>query len=119
MQTLDAPISVIVTCQDDQSLHPTLRSIGITGLRMTLNPPTHSGRAQVLQRLIGRKGVKFDGDVGTVTLTCEGYLGGDLAQLLDRAIHFASLRIIAANKKTKSNDIFVESNQEFSMYEWL
>jgi SpoVK/Ycf46/Vps4 family AAA+-type ATPase len=101
--------------QDINNLHPTLRSVVILGKSVELTPPNKVGRAQVLwarlekeketmstysfrwqilERVLVRKGLKSTADLDELSHNCEGYLGADLEQLVERALHAASSRSV-------------------------
>ena len=118
LQTLELPLSVVATCQDEQALHASLRSIGIVGLRVSLNPPNHAGRTQMLECLLKRRSLRLDGDANAITLTCEGFHGSDLLQLVERATHYASLRVLSTHAADRSDgDKLQKIRESFALYD--
>jgi SpoVK/Ycf46/Vps4 family AAA+-type ATPase len=85
----------IVTVQHTTALNPVLLKPHLFPTQLNIPPPSQEARAKIIRRLMMQRGLSLEFvDLQTVALNCEGYLGIDLAQLIERAVHVASLRFL-------------------------
>lgn len=102
-------VAILATSQSNTSIHADLLHPFYLMHQLTLHAPNMKSRASILQKIISKKGLLLCGDHGEildeqgsvaasellrVALRTDGYLGGDLEQLIDRAVHAASVLMI-------------------------
>lgn len=102
-------IAIVATAQSPSALHADLMHPKYILQQVPLPSPNMKSRIHILQTIISRKGLLLCGDHGDpieiasptaqtelsrVALRTDGYLGADLEQLVDRAVHAASVRLI-------------------------
>lgn len=102
-------IAIVATAQSTSALHSDLMHPKYILQQVPLPAPNMKSRIHILQTIISRKGLLLCGDHGDpieiaspaaqtelsrVALRTDGYLGADLEQLIDRAVHAASVRLI-------------------------
>jgi len=106
-------VFVVITCQNENSLHERIRNSKVINRIMKLKPPSKEGRKEILELVVkekcgwkkedgqkesGSRKMKGNGiqprDLNYVTLAglTEGYLPRDLKDLTDRAVHQAVMR---------------------------
>ena len=113
-------IAIVATSQSSSSLHADLLHPFYVLHQLTLHAPNMKSRASILQKIISRKGLLLCGDHGEildihghhasselsrVALRTDGYLGGDLEQLIDRAVHAASVLMIESQTDGAGEDL--------------
>lgn len=102
-------IAIVATAQSTSALHSDIMHPKYILQQVPLPSPNMKSRIQILQKIVSRKGLLLCGDHGDpievnspaaqselsrVALRTDGYLGADLEQLVDRAVHAASVRLI-------------------------
>eukprot|EP01127_Copromyxa_protea_P018448 TRINITY_DN5821_c0_g1_i1.p1 TRINITY_DN5821_c0_g1~~TRINITY_DN5821_c0_g1_i1.p1 ORF type:complete len:1262 (-),score=342.89 TRINITY_DN5821_c0_g1_i1:78-3863(-) len=124
-------ISVIMTAQGVTKLNPILTRPDITPVQIEILPPDQAERRQIFSKLLcvdeNRNGGNFGGvdadvDLDHLSRICEGYVGVDLYQVVERAHHIASLRYLHAlsappsrtSKTQTSESTFSERTSETS-----
>ncbi|GAA5969154.1 hypothetical protein JCM11641_007489 [Rhodosporidiobolus odoratus] len=119
-----APIVLLATAQGSTNLHPLLTATHLLGETVALRGPTKTGRRDILQALIAAKTASLYLKAAD-TLNCasiaaitEGYLPADLRDLVDRAVHQAAIRTMAAGGKEStlslSPDDFLTAQSGFT-----
>ena len=106
-------IAIVATAQSSSALHADIMHPKYILQQIALPSPNMKSRIHILQTIITRKGLLLCGDHGDaidvnssaaqselsrVALRTDGYLGADLEQLVDRAVHAASVRLIQRQK---------------------
>jgi SpoVK/Ycf46/Vps4 family AAA+-type ATPase len=91
------PVAVVATCRDAAAVAAPLRRCGRLEAVVELAPPTADSRAAMLAagvaaRLAGAEA----GDLRAAAARAEGYDGGDINVLLDRAMRLAAVQQLAA-----------------------
>lgn len=103
-------IALILSSKSDTGIHTDISNSSIVSLQVKLGTPNQRKRIEILKRIFRRKGIRWSvstsegvkdkldapGDIESldladVSIRCEGYLGGDIEKLVDRAFHIASL----------------------------
>jgi len=93
-------VVVFMTAQDALKLNSVLRSPHLFQTQLVINPPDSLDRTEILKILLRNLKLKTDADIDLdqISRLCDGYVGIDLAQLVDRARHVASIRFIQTTK---------------------
>lgn len=122
-------VFVLITSQNETSLHERIRNSKVINRIMKLKPPSKEGRKQILELVVrekcGGNGDKEKGesksskgirpkDLNYVTLAglTEGYLPKDLKDLTDRAVHQAVMRSSSGRFKSPEEDEEEEKEED-------
>lgn len=102
-------VVIIATAQNPEKLHPELHlPASVFPVRVTINPPNQHQMKEILEKLVGKKNKNLDLEM--VSRKCEGYLPVDLCQLVERAAHIASMRLLKEGSAIPpSNSFTIES----------
>jgi SpoVK/Ycf46/Vps4 family AAA+-type ATPase len=122
-------IVIVATAQSNSAIHADLLHPYYLLKHIPLPAPNLKSRVSILQKIITRKALILCTDHGEildeqsasgsmelsrVAICMDGYLGGDIEQLIDRAVHAASVRLIEAQslaRATGTNSIHEKSSQ--------
>jgi SpoVK/Ycf46/Vps4 family AAA+-type ATPase len=111
-------IAIVATSQSNTAVHADLLHPYYLLQHIPLHAPNMKSRVNIIQRIITRKGLLLCGDHGEimdemsstgfselsrVAIRTDGYLGGDIEQLIDRAVHAASVRLIESQTEAYMN----------------
>lgn len=114
-------IAIVATAQSNTAVHANLLHPFYLLKHIPLPSPNLKSRVSIMQKIISRKGLILCGDHGEVldekstisfselsrvAIRTDGYLGSDIEQLIDRAVHAASVRLIesqAGGDRTGTN----------------
>lgn len=99
-------VALMCTCKDESGLDAKLLHPYYFSLKVQCTAPNQQDRAVLVEKIFNQKSIPHTTDVMTIAVKTEGYLGADMEQLLERAIHGASVRLIEqemANNTKKVN----------------
>lgn len=106
-------VTIIATAENISSINANLTHPSYVQQHIALPSPNMKSRIHILQTIIHRKGLLLCSDreepidecspaahseLARVALRTDGYLGADLEQLVDRAVHAASVRLIQRHR---------------------
>ncbi|KAF2074614.1 hypothetical protein CYY_004084 [Polysphondylium violaceum] len=91
-----SPLALIATAQSPQTLSQSIQIPEVFGLTIELPAPTREERLEILEKILDVHSLTMDNplnaNVSKFSGTLEGFLGSDIEQIIDRAIHLASIR---------------------------
>eukprot|EP00002_Diphylleia_rotans_P017429 TRINITY_DN3387_c0_g1_i1.p1 TRINITY_DN3387_c0_g1~~TRINITY_DN3387_c0_g1_i1.p1 ORF type:complete len:1119 (+),score=244.04 TRINITY_DN3387_c0_g1_i1:44-3400(+) len=94
----DANVCLFATAQSEASIHQTLRSPYVFDKTINILPPDRKSREKILEKIINHQHLNKDGlNLQQVALHTEGYVGSDLENIVNRAVHSASIRALSTD----------------------
>lgn len=98
------PLAVAATCKDAAALAAPLRAAGRLDCSIALPAPTADSRAAILASAAATRGVQLEAQhLRLVADRADGFDAADLGVLLDRALHVAVRRQLAAGGSSSSS----------------
>jgi SpoVK/Ycf46/Vps4 family AAA+-type ATPase len=119
-------VAVIFTSQNEQSLHAGLLDPSMLKCVVNCPAPSRRARADILQKLSSSSsssssakelqhtnGLIHEFDASDVAMRTEGYMGSDLVQLIERARHLASVRLIQRTSAAQGAPVIQPTGSDY------
>ncbi len=92
------PVVVIATAPSPQQVPPALRATGKFSHELRLKPPTDSDRMEMLKMWLNTPKIRFSGDLEAACRASEGFTGGEIKDICNRALLDAARKVIETNE---------------------
>jgi transitional endoplasmic reticulum ATPase len=88
------PVVVVATALSSQQVPAVLRATGKFSHELRLKPPTDSDRMEMLKMWLNTPKIKFSGDLEAARRASEGFTGGEIKDICNRALLDAARKVI-------------------------